>query len=179
MVKKQVVYTENIEQFDTETDEPQEPIYTEPVKKKKVLTEKQLQALAAGRAKGLQKLKQSGIITQQKKEADKKVKEIKDELLVENRLKETEDLSKFADISIVRKSVEDLNNKFANIYSKFDNIDSKFNNYLNDREERKKIKQNRVVEETVKKEIPKAVNNLYLQQKLNREFSNNPYLGRV
>lgn len=154
----------------------EEPENVQPVNKpKKVLSEKQLQALALGRQKGMEKLKQSGEITKQKKEVVNRVKQIKQEEKIDT----VQELSRYADASNIKKYVEDLSGKFDNIHSKFQNIDSKFDSYLTERQQRLKDKQNRVLEETVKKELPRAMNDIYLKEKISKELSRNPLMNRV
>lgn len=172
---------EEVEPEEAEPEPVPEPVPVQKVKKelppkpKKVLTQKQLDALARGRQLGVERLRQKGTITRQQQAVQKDIKELKQQERIQN----AEELSKYADISYVRKTVDDLNNKFLNIYSKFENIDGKFSNFLTEKEQRKKEKDSRIVEETIKKELPRAVNDIYFKQKLNRELSNNPFLGRV
>jgi hypothetical protein len=176
-----------------EEQEPEEP-EPEPIKKskktassspskpKKVLTEKQLQALAEGRKKGVEKLKQKGETTRKQTEVVKRIKELKKEAKVEN----TQQLEKIADASQVRLIVENLNNRFDAFHNKFESLDNNFRSidenfrgYLTDKQKRHEEKKSRVIQETVKRELPRAVNDVYLNHKLKKEQSNNPFLGLV
>lgn len=173
MVKK-AVKTIIEEEKSVEEIEP-EPEPEKPQKTKKVLTEKQKQALAIGRQKGREKLEEKHKIQNKAKAINKEVKLLKEEELI----KDTNQLEKYADVSYIRKSVESLNDRFSQINNKFESIDNRFNGYLTERQQRKLDKQNNILSETIKKELPKTVNDLYMKQKIQKELSNNPFLGRV
>lgn len=147
----------------------------EPVKPKKKLTEKQLEALANGRKKGLELLKKSGEMTQKNKEVYKQAKQLQEQ----EKIKKVEELSKYADVSVVRQSVENLNNKFNEIHSKFESIDNRFSSYLTDREKRKQLKEQNLVEKTIKKELPNTMASIMMKDRIDKELSNNPFFGRV
>ena len=159
-----------IEEPETEFEEEEEPIQ-QPVKTKRVMSEKQLQALAEGRKKGVEKLRQKGDTTRNKDVVNKQVKQLKQEELIQS----TDELKNYADLSYIRKSVEDLNNRYKSV----EDLNNRFSGYLSEREQRKADKQNNVLNETVKKELPRAVNNALMAQKIERENSNNRFMGRV
>jgi hypothetical protein len=173
--KKTVIEEPEIQIEEEEQQEEEEYIQPQPVKTKRVMSEKQLQALAEGRKKGVEKLRQKGNITRNKQAVHRQVKELKEQEVIQS----TDELKKYADVSYIRKSVEELNNRFSSIHSKFENIDNRFNGYLSEREQRKADKQNNILNETVKKELPRAVNEVFMSQKVQKELSNNRFMGRV
>ena len=59
------------------------------------------------------------------------------------------------------------------------NVESKFNGYLTEREQRKKAKDENVVEKTIKANIPKAMNDMMYKEKLAKEQSKNPFYMRL
>jgi hypothetical protein len=91
------------------------PKQAEPVKKKRQMSQAQLDALARGRAKGVEKLKQKGAMTKQVVESKKIVQKIKED----EKLDTIEDIKKINDINYIRKTTEDMINIFNNIHSKF------------------------------------------------------------
>lgn len=171
-VKTIIEEEKSVEEIEEQSVEAPEP---KPTKAKKVLTEKQMEALAKGREKGRMKLEEKHAIQNKAKAINKEVKELKQQELIKN----TDDLKEFADVSFIRKSVESLNDRFSQIHNKFESIDNRFNGYLTERQQRKLDKQNNILSETIKKELPKTVNDLYMKQKIQKELSNNPFLGRV
>lgn len=169
IVSKNVMEDLEDEKIETDVIEKQDKPVVE--KKKKVMSEKQLEALKKGRQLGVEKLKQKGELTRAKQEEFKEIKKIKEE----EKIHEIDDLKKINDLNYIRKVAENLHNKI----SLLDNVNYKFDNFLKEKEERRKLKDSKAIEHTVKQELPKAVNSLYLQQKLQNEMRNNPWLGRV
>lgn len=149
--------------------EDEEPV----VKPKKKLTEKQIEALTAGRNKGLELKKQSKEITTEKNEILTKVKEMKTQDKLQGKKEAVEDLKKYVESAELRKHVADLN-------SKFDSISTQFNSYLTEKQQRKLDKQNNVLETTVRDAVPRAVSKLIYEDRLRSEQGKyNPYMGRV
>lgn len=143
------------------------------VKPKKKLTEKQIEALTAGRNKGLELKKQSKEITTEKNEILTKVKEMKTQDKLQGKKEAVEDLKRYVESAELRKHVADLN-------SKFDSISTQFNSYLTEKQQRKLDKQNNVLENTVRDAVPRAVSKLIYEDKLRSEQGKyNPYMGRV
>lgn len=184
MPKKLVQEEVEVEEEETEEEEQNvAPIVSNKTEKpKKKLSEKQLQALAEGRKRGVEKLKQKGEITRKNQDVQKRVKEIKKQTQIEK----TEELEKFADVSQVRQIVEKLNNRFDEFHNKFSSLDNNFRSidenfrgFLTEKQKRQEEKKSRIVQETVKRELPRAVNDVYLQEKLKKEQNNNPFWGRV
>jgi len=155
-------------------EEPVEEIVPEPVvveKKKKVLSQAQLDALARGRQRGVEKLKEKGNITRAKQSEIKQIKQIKEE----EKINDVEELKEVNNLHYIRKTVEHLNNKI----NVLDEVNNKFSHYLTDRETRKKMKDQNVIQKTVKSEIPRVVNEVMLNERVSRELSRNPFLGCV
>lgn len=155
--------------------ETEKPTMDKPVKKKKVLTQAQLDALARGRAKGVEKLKQKGLMTAQVKETQKTIKKLKEDEKVET----IEDLKKVNDLNYIRKTTEDMINKFNMIDTNIKNVENKFNSYLSEREERKRVKDANTVEKVIKQQLPKTMNDMMYREKIQKEQANNPFYGRI
>ena len=158
-----------------EIEEVEVPVKVEPIKKKRVMSEKQLEALARGRAKGKDVIRAKGVLTREVKESTNTFQKIKQEEKVDT----IEDIKKINDLNYIRKQTEELNNKINNIHLKFNDIDTKFSGYLTEREERKKIKDSKIVEKTIKANIPKALSDVMYKEKLAKEQSKNPFYGRL
>jgi hypothetical protein len=109
---KKIEDENDIETIDEEILEP--PPNPTKSKPKRVLTDAQKEALAKGRERGWEKLKQKHQQANKKKEVVQKIKQIKEETNV----KEIEDLKKIADVSQVHSKVEKLNEKFNDIDNK-------------------------------------------------------------
>lgn len=155
-----------------EVEAPKAPL---PIKKKRVMSEKQLEALARGRAKGVEKLKQKGAMTKQVVESKKMVQKIKEEEKVDT----IEDIKKINDLNYIRKTTEELMNRFSMVDANIKNVESKFNGYLTEREERKKMKDNNIVEKTIKQQLPKTMNDMMYKEKIQKEMKSNPFYGRL
>ena len=164
--------SDEIDEIEEVEEAPKAPL---PIKKKRVMSEKQLEALARGRAKGVEKLKQKGAMTQQVVESKKMVQKIKEDEKVDT----IEDIKKINDLNYIRKTTEDMINKFNNIHTKFNDIDTKFSGYLTDREERKKMKDNNIVEKTIKQQLPKTMNDMMYKEKIQKAMKSNPFYGRL
>lgn len=150
-----------------EVDDDVEEIVEEPVKvivkPKRKLTEAQLENLRKGRELGKLKLKEHA----QKKHTDY-VEKVKIEKAVKTAKEETktrsiEDLKKVADTYELRK--------------KIDTIDEKLSHYLDEKKERRKMKDGGEIQKTVKQQLPNLVNNALMKDKMNGEY--NMYLGRI
>lgn len=175
---KKSVKKEILEDLENEIEEtlPEIEIEPEPIKKtKKPMSEKQLEVLALGRAKGREKLLQKHAVSKKEKEVVTRVKNLKKEA----RIDKIDNMEKIVDVSYIKSSIEKLNSRFEDIDGKFQNIDSKFTGYLTEREQRKADKKANIVENTIRKELPKTMNDIYMKQKIQKELSNNPFLGRV
>lgn len=151
------------------------PVKVEPVKKKRVMSEKQLEALARGRAKGKDVIRAKGALTREVKETTNTIQKIKQE----EKVSEIEDLKKINDLNYIRKTTEELMNRFSMVDANIKNVESKFNGYLTEREQRKKMKDENVVEKTIKANIPKAMNDMMYKEKIQKEMKNNPFYGRL
>lgn len=146
-----------------------------PVKKKKVMSQAQLDALARGRAKGVEKLKQKGLMTAQVKESQKTIKKLKED----EKLDTIEDLKKVNDLNYIRKTTEEMINRFSLIDTNIKNVENKFNSYLSEREERKRVKDSNTVEKVIKQQLPKTMNAMMYRDKIQKEQANNPFYGRI
>lgn len=146
-----------------------------PVKKKKVMSQAQLDALARGRAKGVEKLKQKGLMTAQVKESQKTIKKLKED----EKLDTIEDLKKVNDLNYIRKTTEEMINRFSLIDTNIKNVENKFNSYLSEREERKRVKDSNTVEKVIKQQLPKTMNDMMYRDKIQKEQANNPFYGRI
>jgi len=144
-------------------------------KPKRKLTDKQLEALARGRQRGVEKLKEKGKITKAVQESNKQLEKIKNE----EKLETVEDIKKLNDLNYIRKTNEELISKFNSVYDNISRVENRFNTYLQDREERKKMKDNQVIQKTVRQELPKTVNDMMYKTKLEKEMMNNPFYGRL
>jgi DNA polymerase sigma len=165
----------NVEAYGPEIHEPEKiPIFL-PVKTKRVMSEKQLAALAKGRMLGVEKLKLKGAMTNKVKETNRELNKVKESEKVDN----IEDLRKLNDLNFIRKSIENMTSKFNTIDTNFNNIHSKFDGYLTDREKRKNMKNENTIQKTIQKELPKTMQDMLFKQKTDQQMANNPYLGRV
>lgn len=144
-------------------------------KKKRVMSEKQLESLARGRMLGVQKLREKGAMTVKVKETHKQLEQVKQSEKIDS----IEDLRKLNDLNHIRKSIDNMNDKFSSIDANFNNIHSKFDGYLSEREKRKQMKNENTIQKTIQKELPKTMNDLLYQQKYNDQIARNPYIGRV
>ncbi len=177
------VVAEELEEELEEEEQVASPVIQEKIQKpKKKLSEKQLQALAEGRKRGVEKLKQKGEMTRKEQDVVKRVKEIKKQVKIEK----TQDLEKYADVSQVRHIVENLNsrfdafnNRFESLDNNFKSIDENFRGFLTEKQKKQEEKKGRILQDTIKKELPRAVNEVYLNEKLKKEQYNNPFWGRV
>lgn len=153
MVKKNVVETpiEDLEEV--------EEIVEKVVKPKRVMNEKQLEALKKGRELGILKKKQMGELTNEKKKVENVVKAVKQEAKVAS----IDDLRKVADTYELRK--------------KIDTIDEKLSSYLDEKKERRKMKESTSIDRSVKAQLPRAVNEAMMIKKLQGEY--NPFIGLV
>jgi len=134
-----------------------------PEKKKRVLSEKQLEALAEGRKRGVEKLKQKGAITKEKQEEIKQIKQIK----VEEKIDEIEDLRKINSLHDIRKKVDDMYGKI-NI---LETVNNKFDNFLKEKQERRKMKDDNTIKKTVEERLPQTVSDMYVSLKIKNELS--------
>jgi hypothetical protein len=162
------------EAFSPEAKGP-EIFNAKPIKTKRVMSEKQLEALSRGRMLGVEKLKLKGAMTNKVKETNRELNKVKESEKVDN----IEDLRKLNDLNFIRKSIESMTTKFNTIDSNFNNINSKFDGYLNDREKRKLMKNENTIQKTIQKELPKTMQDMLFKQKTDQQMANNPYLGRV
>lgn len=144
-------------------------------KPKRKLSEKQLEALARGRQLGVQKLKQKGNITRQVNESNKQLQKMK----IEEKISDIEEIKKINDLNYIRKSTEELMDRFNTISENINKVDSRFSGYLNEREERKKMKDNNLIQKTIKQELPKTMSDMMYKTKMEKEISNNPFYGRI
>lgn len=169
---------ENSEEIDNVIEEivEEEPKQVETVvKKKKVLSQAQLDALARGRQKGVEKLKAKGAMTKQVKETKETMRKLKEEEKIDT----IEDLKKVNDLNYIRRTTEDMINKFSMIDNNIKNVESKFNSYLSEREERKKAKDNNTIERTIKAQLPKTMNDMMYKDKIEKERANNIFYGQI
>jgi hypothetical protein len=134
-----------------------------PEKKKRVLSEKQLEALAEGRKRGVEKLKQKGAITKEKQEEIKQIKQIK----VEEKIDEIEDLRKINSLHDIRKKVDDMYGKI-NI---LETVNNKFDNFLKEKQERRKMKDDNTIKKTIEERLPQTVSDMYVSLKIKNELS--------
>lgn len=159
IIKEEVEQEPDLEEETQEVEEVEE----KPVKPKRKLTEAQLENLKKGRELGKLKLKEHA----QKKHEDY-VEKVKIESAVKNAKQETK-----------TRSIEDLK-KVADTYElkkKIDTIDEKLSSYLEEKKERRKMKETTSVDKSVKEHLPKVVNNMMMKQKIQQEY--NPFIGLV
>jgi hypothetical protein len=161
MGKKKIVEPEP--ETDTEEIEEQEEQIVAPVqeKKKKVLTQKQLDALAEGRKKGAEKLREHQTRCKEKTAVKKEIKEN----ILKAKEKEVDDLKKINDYVKFKSSIDDLNDKFSS--------------FLEEKKQRQKLKEQNLVEKTIKKELPNTMASIMMKDRIDKELSNNPFFGRV
>lgn len=124
---------------------------TKPDKKKRVLSEKQKEALSKGRELGLQKLKERGELTKQKKQVKQKI--------LENNVKDIEELKKVAEFATIDKRIAELTEHFKNVNSKVTEL-----------YELKKKKNNQKYKEQLENQI-KVDSQLHLLNKKTQEYS--------
>lgn len=143
-------------------DEIEDTPIVQPVeKKKRVLTPAQLESLRKGREKGLNMIRNKGQINRQIKEEQEKIKQIKKD----EKINTVQELKEITDLAYLRRKMEGL--------------EVKFDGYLNEKQERRKLKEQNNIEKTVKKELPRAVNDIMLQQKIADEMKNNIFYNRI
>ena len=160
-IKKKIEEPEEMEEPEEIQEEVEEQV--QHIKTKKVMSEKQLEALRKGRELGKLKLKEHA----QKKHVEH-VEKVKVETAVKQAKQETktrciEDLKKVADTYELRK--------------KIDTIDEKLSSYLEEKKERRKMKETSSIDKSVKTQLPRAVNEAMMKQKLQNEY--NPFIGLV
>lgn len=134
------------EDVSTDTEE-KKPIQKKEIKKeksKRQLTEKQLEALQRGRQKGLEKLKEKGQITKQKKEIKKQI--------LENDVKDIEEMKKVAEFSTIDKKVDTL-------FNRFNDIDSKITEIVEMKKKKQSVKYQNALKENIKIEAKQQVLN--------------------
>ena len=171
--------TGEIEEYSEEIEEEvidEKPKQVETVvKKKRVLSQAQLDALARGRAKGVEKLKAKGAMTKQVKESRETIQKLKNE----EKLETIDDIKKINDLNYIRKTTEEMVNKFSMMDTNIKSVENRFNNYLTERDERKKAKDNNTIERTIKQQLPKTMNDMMYRDKIERERQNNIFYGQI
>jgi len=170
--------TEEIDDFIEEIEEIEEekPKQVETVvKKKRVLSQAQLDALARGRQKGVEKLKQKGAMTKKVKESKETIQKLKEE----EKLDTIDDIKKINDLNYIRKTTEEMVNKFSMLDTNIKSVENRFNSYLTEREQRKQAKDNNTIERTIKQQLPKTMNDMMYRDKIERERKNNIFYGQI
>lgn len=170
--------TEEIDDFIEEIEEIEEekPKQVETVvKKKRVLSQAQLDALARGRQKGVEKLKQKGAMTKKVKESKETIQKLKEE----EKLDTIDDIKKINDLNYIRKTTEEMVNKFSMLDTNIKSVENRFNSYLTEREQRKQAKDNNTIERTIKQQLPKTMNDMMYREKIERERKNNIFYGQI
>lgn len=171
--------TEEIEDIEQEIEqeiEEEKPKQVETgVKKKRILSQAQLDALARGRAKGVEKLRAKGAMTKQVKQSKETIQKLKEE----EKLDTIDDIKKINDLNYIRRTTEEMINKFSAMDTNIKSVENRFNNYLTEREERKKAKDNNTIERTIKQQLPKTMNDLMYKEKIERERQNNIFYGQI
>ena len=170
--------TEEIDDFIEEIEEIEEekPKQVETVvKKKRVLSQAQLDALARGRQKGVEKLKQKGAMTKKVKESKETIQKLKEE----EKLDTIDDIKKINDLNYIRKTTEEMINRFSMLDTNIKSVENRFNSYLTEREQRKQAKDNNTIERTIKQQLPKTMNDMMYREKIERERKNNIFYGQI
>jgi len=170
--------TEEIDDFIEEIEEIEEekPKQVETVvKKKRVLSQAQLDALARGRQKGVEKLKQKGAMTKKVKESKDTIQKLKEE----EKLDTIDDIKKINDLNYIRKTTEEMINRFSMLDTNIKSVENRFNSYLTEREQRKQAKDNNTIERTIKQQLPKTMNDMMYREKIERERKNNIFYGQI
>lgn len=161
-VRQQEVLEEQIQEVPDEVSdevddenivvEPEIPEPNKPKKSsdkpKRVMTDAQKEALAKGRQKGWDKLRERQALAKEKSVVNKQIKQIQEETQV----KDVEDLKKIADISGVNKKVEGL-------YTRFNDIDSKLTEMLEMKKKKHNTEYQRALQDEVKKEARSQIVN--------------------
>ena len=180
-------------EFDESPIQENEEYIQEPaqvIKPKKKLSEKQIEALRLGRELGQKKLQEinkaknnmllkrvKAVAYNAHRHEDKYPKD-QPEYIEEEEEKQTPPPAR---TNVIRKETnrDDFDTKINSIMERFEKMDSTFTNYINDKQTRRKEKDMMNMEKTIQQELPKAVNKMYLQQNIQRELQNNPFLGKV
>ena len=162
---------EEIEEIEQEKPKQAETV----VKKKRVLSQAQLDALARGRAKGVEKLKAKGAMTKKVKESKETIQKLKEA----EKLDTIEDIKKVNDLNYIRKTTEEMVNRFSMMDTNIKNVENRFNSYLTEREQRKQAKDNNTIERTIKQQLPKTMNDMMYRDKIERERQNNIFYGQI
>ena len=166
---------EEIEEEIQEIEEEKQKQVETVVKKKRVLSQAQLDALARGRQKGVEKLKQKGAMTKKVKESRETIQKLKED----EKLDTIEDIKKVNDLNYIRKTTEEMINRFSMIDTNIKSVENRFDNYLTERNERKKAKDNNTIERTIKQQLPKTMNDMMYRDKIERERQNNIFYGQI
>jgi len=144
-------------------------------KKKRVLSQAQLDALARGRQKGVEKLKAKGAMTKQVKESKETIQKLKEE----EKLDTIDDIKKINDLNYIRKTTEQMFDKFSMLDTNIKSVENRFDSYLTERNERKKAKDNNTIERTIKAQLPKTMNDMMYKDKIEKERANNIFYGQI
>ena len=140
---------EVVDDNDNEVEEeeaPSPPPEITKAKPKRVLTEAQKEALAKGRERGWEKLKEKHQVANKKKAVVKQIKQIQEETNV----KEVDELKKIADVSQVHSKVEKLN-------SRFNDIDNKITELLEMKKKKQDGKYQQLIQDEIKNQARQAV----------------------
>ena len=164
-------FIEEIEEIEEEKPKQVETV----VKKKRVLSQAQLDALARGRQKGVEKLKAKGAMTKQVKESKETIQKLKNE----EKLDSIDDIKKINDLNYIRKTTEEMVNRFSMLDTNIKTVENRFNSYLTEREQRKQAKDNNTIERTIKQQLPKTMNDMMYREKIERERKNNIFYGQI
>ena len=124
------------EKTEDEKTEDNKPIVEnkQPVKKKRVMSEKQLDALKRGREHCVARLKEQGKVTNEKEAVSKDIKKIKQE----KNIKDVEELEQKTEINNVNDNVEKLNGMF-------NDLESKINELFNSKKQKKFLKEDDII----------------------------------
>ena len=164
-------FIEEIEEIEEEKPKQVKTV----VKKKRVLSQAQLDALARGRQKGVEKLKQKGAMTKKVKESKETIQKLKEE----EKLDTIDDIKKINDLNYIRKTTEEMVNRFSMLDTNIKTVENRFNSYLTEREQRKQAKDNNTIERTIKQQLPKTMNDMMYREKIERERRNNIFYGQI